>query len=235
MPVTSPNDATWALLGNLYEDFPSGWLLIGGLMVYLHGAESGQTMRRVTTDADILIRVKVIHDGTRQVATWLQERGLEFEGASAMEIGHRFSGGGISVDVLVQGHLGVRAERRTVGQNRAPEAPGGTALQAAGEVVPIITSTGGLVRVPRPTLPAAIIGKSKAAIRLSSPLRHVQDLAFLLGLLVDPLTVADGLTASDVRILARAVKQIEEAHCWEYAADAAAAEAAAQILLAPRQ
>lgn len=117
-----------------------------GLMVYLHGAESGQTMRRVTTDADILIRVKVIHDGTRQVATWLQERGLEFEGASAMEIGHRFSGGGISVDVLVQGHLGVRAERRTVGQNRAPEAPGGTALQAAGEVVPIITSTGGLVQ-----------------------------------------------------------------------------------------
>ena len=91
-------------------------MLIGGLMVYLLAAEVGQEPTRVTADADVLVRVKMLANGTIRIAEWFQESGIEFEGASAMEVGHRFSEGSISVDLLVQDHLGERAERRTVSQ-----------------------------------------------------------------------------------------------------------------------
>jgi len=40
--VRSPSVETWHLLGGLHDAFPSGWVLIGGLMVYLLAAEAGQ-------------------------------------------------------------------------------------------------------------------------------------------------------------------------------------------------
>ena len=228
--VGSPGSETWHLLGALQEAFPSGWVLIGGLMVYLLAAEAGQQPMRVTSDADVLVRVKMLTNGTIRIAEWLQESGIEFEGASAMEIGHRFSEGSISVDLLVQGHLGERAERRTVGQNVAPRAVGGAGLLAGGELIRVVPSAGHIVTIPRPNLPAALVGKAKASLRLANPDRHLQDLAFLLGLVEEPIETAAVVAPNDRRTVALAGARIGSTGFWSSANDEQAARAALRII-----
>ena len=228
--MKSPGTETWHLLGALQQAFPSGWVLIGGLMVYLLAAEAGQQPTRVTADADVLVRVKVLAKGTIRIAGWLQESGIDFEGASAMEIGHRFSAGSVSVDLLVQDHLGERAERRTVGQNVAPRAVGGAGLLAAGELIRVVPSRGQIVTIPRPNLPAAIVGKAKASLRLENPDRHLQDLAFLLGLVQEPILAAALLPPADCRTIVRAGTRIEENGFWISANDDQAARAVLRII-----
>ena len=230
--VHSPAAETWHVLGDLYEAFPSGWVLIGGLMVYPLAAEAGQEPTRATADADVLVRAKVLMNGTMRIAGWLDQHGLEFEGASAMEVGHRFTRDGVSIDLLVQNHLGERAERRTIGQNVAPKAVGGAGLLASGVVVRARTASGRVVYVPRPSLEAAIIGKAKAALRLEDADRHVQDVAFLLGLVEFPVHSAELLSASDRLVVGRAGELIEEFDFWRFANDDQAARAALRILSA---
>jgi len=230
--VRSPNAETWHVLGDLQEAFPSGWVLIGGLMVYLLAAEAGQEPTRATTDADVLVRAKVLMRGTVRIAQWLQERGLELEGASAMEVGQRFSKDGVSVDLLVQNHLGERAERRTVGQNVAPRAVGGAGLLARREVVHVQTSRDRVVQIPRPPLEAAIVGKAKAAQRLENPDRHLQDVAFLLGLVEYPVVSVGLLSVSERRAVGRVGETIDERGFWRFANDDQAARAALRILTA---
>ena len=228
--VRSPSAETWHLLGGLQDAFPSGWVLIGGLMVYLLAAEAGQTPTRVTADADVLVRVKVLANGTIRIAEWLRESGIEFEGASAMEVGHRFSEGPVSVDLLVQDHLGERAERRTVGQNVAPRAVGGAGLLSAGELVRVVPSDGHIVTIPRPNLPAALVGKAKAFLHLANPDRHLQDLAFLLGLVRSPVEISAVLALGDRRTIVLAGSRIGANGFWNSANDAQAARAALRII-----
>jgi len=172
----------------------------------------------------------VLANGTIRISEWLQENGIEFEGATAMEVGHRFSQGPISVDLLVQSHLGERTERRTVGQNIAPEAVGGTGLLAAGELVQVMPSGGRIVSIPRPNLPAAIVGKAKASLRLEHPDRHRHDLAFLLGLVHEPVDVAALLSPSDRRTIVQACIRVEESGFWSSANDDQAARAVLGII-----
>ena len=228
--VRSPDAETWHVLGDLYEAFPSGWVLIGGLMVYLLAAEAGQEPTRATADADVLVRAKVLMKGTIRIAAWLDQHGLEFEGASAMEVGHRFTRDDVSIDLLVQNHLGERAERRTIGQNVAPQAVGGASLLASGAVVRVRTSSGRVVYVPRPSLEAAIVGKAKAASRLEDADRHAQDVAFLLGLVSNPVDSAELFSASDRRVIVRAGELIDQLGFWRFANDDQAARAVLRIL-----
>ncbi len=202
--------------------------------VHLLAAEAGESPTRVTTDADVLVRVKVLADGTVRISEWLQSQGLTFEGASAFEVGHRFSNGDVSVDLLVQSHLGERAERRTVGQNRAPEAVGGAALLAAGEVVPVAPAGGQVVHVPRPNLATTIAGKAIAPLRLEDPDRHLHDLAFLLGLATQPIEIADKLEARHRTAISRATNIIDERDFWVYANDPQAAQVVARIIAGRR-
>jgi hypothetical protein len=123
--VSAPNVGTRRVLGELEQQFPGVWVLIGGLIVYLLPAEAGQTTIRVNADAFILIRVKVLTSGARQVSNWLVDHGLPLEGANIFEQGHRFSADVVSIDVQPPGGLGVWAERRTIGKNVAPEAEAG--------------------------------------------------------------------------------------------------------------
>jgi hypothetical protein len=201
-------------------------------MVYLLAAEAGQEPTRATTDADVLVRAKVLIGGTIRIAQWLQEHGRELEGASAMEIGHRFSKDRVSVDLLVQDHLGERAERRTVGQNVAPRAVGGAGLLARGEVVSVQTSLDRVVRIPRPPLEAAIVGKTKAALLLEDSDRHLQDVAFLLGLVQYPVDSAGLLSESERRTVRRVGELIDDRGFWRFANDEQAARAVFRILTA---
>ncbi len=228
--VSSPNDETWRVLGALEHRFPGGWVLIGGLMVYLLGAEAGLTPVRVTADADVLVRVKVLTAGSREISAWLVESGLEFEGANAFEQGSRFSREGVSIDVLIPGGTGPRVERRTIGQNVAIEAAGGPGLLRAAELVPVRFGDVDPMFVPRPRLDAAIVGKAKAAIRLEQPRRHLEDLAFLFGLVDDPVGVSEVMSTKDRRVIRRASDAVTDARAWSYAHDESIARATARIL-----
>jgi len=228
--VASPNGDTWQLLGRLEGRFPGGWVLIGGLMVYLLGAEAGHVPVRVTADADLLVRVKVLTAGSREIAAWLVESGLEFEGANAFEQGSRFSRDGVSIDLLIPRGAGRRIERRTIGQNVAVEAVGGPALLEAAEVVPVRYGDLDPVRVPRPRLDAAIVGKAKAATRLERPGRHLQDLAFPLGLVADPVVMAEQLSDRNRRVVALASRAVTDIGAWSFATDDSVARATARIL-----
>lgn len=218
------------MLGQLEENFTGGWVLIGGLMVYLLGAEAGQSPKRVTVDADVLVRARVLTTGTRDISAWLVKHGLEFEGANALDQGHRFSGGGVSVDVLLPGGIGERAERRTVGQNVTVEVVGGPGLLHAGELVRVAYRDEDSALIPRPALDAAIVGKAKAATRLEDAQRHCQDIAFLLGLVEDPLAMSGLLSAANRGVIAEAALEVTKHEAWSYAISEPAARAAVRIL-----
>ena len=61
---------------------PGAWVLVGGLMVLLHGLEAGQLPVRETTDADVLVNVRLRPSGTHDLSSWLLDVGLDFEGSS---------------------------------------------------------------------------------------------------------------------------------------------------------
>ncbi len=87
-----------------------------------------------------------------------------------------------------------------------------------------------IVSFPGPNLPAAVVGKAKASLRLESPDRHRQDLAFLLGLVEEPVDVAALLSPTDRRTVVRAGIGIEESGFWSSANDEQAARAILRII-----
>jgi hypothetical protein len=169
-------------------------------------------------------------EGTREISAWLVESGLEFEGANAFEQGGRFSRDEVSIDLLIPSGAGQRMERRTIGQNIAVQAVGGSALLQAAEVLPVRFGDLDSVLVPRPRLDAAIIGKAKAATRLERPGRHLQDFAFLLGLVADPVAMSEQLSERDRRVVAMASEVVTDVGAWTFATDDSVARATARIL-----
>lgn len=222
----------WTFLGRLEEQFPGGWVLVGGQMVLLLGLEHGQLTRRDTTDADALVNVRVIPDGTARFARFLEAEGLALVGIATGGEGHRFAGGGLSVDLLAPDNIGARADLTTIPPARTIEVPAGTRLLDQPRRCPVRLGDR-VVAVPRPDLDAAIVGKA-AAMSLVDPVRHAEDLAFLCGLVVDPRVVAAQLTRSDRNWLRNARPLLDDARVWEYATEPAAARSALAFLLSGR-
>jgi hypothetical protein len=221
----------WQLLGRLDDRFPRGWVLVGGQMVLLLGLEHGQVPRRETIDADALVNVKVMPDGTARVSRFLQAEGLELAGIGADGQGHRFMGHGLSIDVLAPDNLGARAALTTVPPARTVQVPAGTRLLRSPRRCPVRAGTA-VVAIPRPDLDAAIVGKA-AAMSLPDATRHGEDLAFLCGLVADPRTIEAGLSRSDRRWLAKARPLLDDRRVWRYASDPAAARSTLRFLVEP--
>lgn len=199
-------------------------------MVLLHGLEHGELPVRETADADVLVDVRVTPAGTRTVSRWLLDQGLVLDGVSPDGIGHRFTRVGLTVDVVVPNGLGPNADLRTVSPARTIEVPGGSRLLR--DVQRVRVDCGKVhPAIPRPSLPAALVGKA-AALALPDAARHRQDLAFLLGLVTDLQGVAASTSsASDKRVLRRAAKLIEaDDRCWEATARPEDAKAALHFL-----
>lgn len=53
-PADDDTRALWQAVGELVDRLPGEWVLVGGLMVQLHGAEAGMTDIRPTRDIDVL-------------------------------------------------------------------------------------------------------------------------------------------------------------------------------------
>jgi hypothetical protein len=210
--------ALWETLIDLDQRQPHGWTLIGAQMVALHGYEHGRTSPRRSRDADILVNVRVVQDGTRRLSDMLFTVGFALDGVDPEGVGHRFSRGEVVLDVL--GPDGLREETkhamlRTVPPARTVSVPGGTqALERTERIAVRIGEIEGMV--PRPSLLGAILIKARAVAIDDVPENQRQDLAFLCSLVGDPRAMADELSSSQRRWLRQRQELLNpSAEAWQ--------------------
>ncbi len=205
-------------------------------MVFLHAAEHDVDVHRVSADIDAAVDVRADPAGLKKLMAVLAVLGFESCGESPEGHAHRFerrTEAGVAtfdisvdpddvvvqVDVLVPEGLGLRTDLRTVAAGTAFPAPGVSQALARTELVPV-RSAGAVSWVPRPTLLGAIVGKATAAtVDHSDPARHLSDLAFLCGLVVDPFALSEEVTKKDrARLRAAGAKLGADHPAWMSAA-----------------
>jgi len=175
----------WLELIRLSEAQPAPWTLIGAHMVALHGWVHGRDHVRPSKDADILVDVRVISEGTGVFCQALVEDGYELTERSLGGHGHSFARGEVSFDVLAPDGLGPRAQLLTIDGFRTVRVPGGTQAlhRTAALAVRTRAATG---TVPLPNLLGAILVKVRAIDVDDEPEAQRSDVAFLLSLAGDP-------------------------------------------------
>lgn len=189
-------DELWDTLIELTELRPGEWTLVGGQMVHLHALEHGATPPRLSTDLDIVVNARVVSGAVAHFVVAIEGSGFTSDGISPEGLAHRYRRGDIAIDVLAPDGLGNRADLTTTRPGRTLEVPGGTQALARTELLPVMTqSRSGLV--PRPSLLGAIMIKALAVTVDDVPEAQRLDLAFLLSLVVDPITLADKVDAKD--------------------------------------
>jgi hypothetical protein len=224
--------AAWELALDLYQQQPDGWVLIGAQMVALHGMEHGRRPPRTSEDIDLLVDVKVLARGTERVSKLLLDMGLELDGASPMNVGHRFVGRGARVDVLAPDGLGERARLMTVPPAHTVMVPGGRKALNRAEVVEVRLGQR-VGHVPRPDLLGAIVVKAEAVGVDDAKENQRQDLAFLLGLIDDPRMMAARLDNRERAILSARTDLLDPAApAWRVIDNAEDAHLALRILTA---
>ena len=204
-------EALWPVLLELGEVQPSNWTLIGGQMVLLHALERGAGVPRVSTDLDVLVNARVATHAVRDFVRALQQRGFEPAGMSPEGVVHRFVRGGVSVDVLAPEGLSERTDLTTISPGRTLQSPGGSQALRRTEMVPI-RFRGQTGLAPRPSLLGAIICKACAVEVDDARDAQRSDLALLLSLVDDPLTMAAQMQPKDRQRLRRRGEMDDPAH-----------------------
>lgn len=218
MIVIEPDDPAldlWSALVNLYEELPGEWTLIGGQMVALHGFEVGRKPPKATTDADLVVNARVVGFKVASFAVALEDAGYQLEGISAEGVGHRFSNGKVSLDLLApDGIDSARIDLTTIAPARTISVPGATQALNRSELVTVtVEETTG--SIPRPSLLGALLVKARAVDVDDVPQSQLQDLAFLLSLVPDPDELQAELRGSERRWLQRRVELADrEAIVW---------------------
>lgn len=186
----------WEELVRLSEGPPAPWTLIGAHMVALHGWARNREQIRSSRDADILVNVRAITDGTAKLSQALLDRDYIFDGVSMDGVGHRFIKERVNIDVLGPDGVGERADLRTIGGARTVRVPGGTqALRRSVHTEVRARSTVGFV--PLPNLLGAILVKIRAILVDDEPEAQRQDAAFLLSLVDDPDPLLEDLSRTE--------------------------------------
>ena len=124
-PVDTQDEEVWRSLLDLRERYPEGWTLIGARMVTLYALEYQRTPPRFSLDADALINVRLIPNGTQRFSKLLLELDYEMVDISGFGHGHRFKKGGVVIDVLAPDGLNSVKRRVTVPPLYTVEVPGG--------------------------------------------------------------------------------------------------------------
>lgn len=195
------NDAhrLWADLLDLAQAFPRSWTVIGAHMVALYGWEAG-VETRPSQDIDVLANVRLHTTASRDIASFLTERGYEPE-ITAGGLAHRFRRDGAGeIDLFVPDGIGERTTITTVPPNRTIRIPGGTQALDRSEAVAIRTRDR-QGEVFRPNLLGAVIVKLRAIDVDDLPNAQRSDVALLLRLIDDPDRLARDLTRKDRKIL----------------------------------
>jgi len=206
--MTPTQEEGWRTLLDLYQNFLSGWCLIGGQMVWLLAIEQGIEPIWLTDDVDVAVDIRADQEAIRRLCAWLESRHFRLEGIDTDGIGHCYLSttypgpGQVKFDVLAPDNVGQRADLTTSPPARTVSAPGTRyALDSAEAIEIVLRERSG--HVLRPSLIAALLAKAAAttiAVR-DNPDRDWRDAAFLLTLVADPIGTAAELTRGQKRRL----------------------------------
>lgn len=111
-------------------------------------------------------------------------------------MGHRFSNGIVSIDVLAPDGIGERASLTTITPARTIRVPAGTQALRRTEMVDVLVD-GDHSHLPRPNLLGAILLKARAVAVDDAPRSQLLDLAFLLSLVASPSDMHRELARSE--------------------------------------
>ncbi|MGH2379478.1 MAG: hypothetical protein ACRD2Z_10975 [Thermoanaerobaculia bacterium] len=161
LPESEAARETWQAVIDLARHRPDGWTLIGAQMVVLHGLERGRLLPRLTADADVLVDVRLVASGIREVSSDLVGAGFELSDPDPFGVAHRFRRGKATLDVLAPDGLGKRSDLTTVPPCRTIRCPGGSQALRRSERTEVRLG-GETVAIPRPNLLGAILIKARA-------------------------------------------------------------------------
>lgn len=169
---------------DIADQFPDGWVLIGGQMVNLHCWEHDAKSHRPTDDVDAVLDIRATPTMLKKVTQFMVEIGFTSAGQSPEGHEHRWIRGDAQIDLLVASGLGERANSRTgVTGGTTISTPGGQgALDRAQRVQ--ISFQGRTTFINRPSLMGAIVVKSAAYSNKVDSYRdrHLIDVAVLASL-----------------------------------------------------
>jgi hypothetical protein len=183
----------WPGLITLVRRLPADHVVIGGVMVYLHGAVKQLAPKRVTRDVDVLFNLEVAPNSLQEAVKVLKQLDYAVDPASPAESTHRYrKTSGEIVDILAPAGLWPKRDLTTTPPGRTVEVFGGKdALEH--QVLVEVHYDGQSTTVPVPDLPRALSMKCSAygqehrnrpAQAFNS--RHLDDIAFLTSLIEDP-------------------------------------------------
>lgn len=192
----------WRELLVLAKGRPAPWALIGAHMVALLGWERDREQVRPSIDADVLVDVRTVTDGTERLSGALVDRGFTLAAVSPNGVGHRFVREHVIIDVLGPDGIGERANLRTTGGARTVQVPGGSqALRRVRNLAIRTRSSRG--SIPVPSILGAILVKVRAISVDDQPRAQRADVAFLLSLVEDPDPLVAELTTPERQWLRR--------------------------------
>ena len=204
-PLTGALDRLWDLVLDLAGRLdPSGWVLVGGQMVMLHGIAAGRTPTRASQDVDVLADLLTDRNGLSRCVQAVRRLDLAPEPDSAGRV-YRFrrAADGAVVDVLAPDHSPPRWSLRTAAGGETIRVEGGhQALQRATRLT--VVKDGRSAVVPVPDLFGALVLKAAAWADDSRDRgRHSGDAAFLVSLVSDPIAERTRFAGSDRKRLQR--------------------------------
>jgi hypothetical protein len=210
--LPSQQEEMWHSLFDLSERMLGKWTIVGGQMVYLHCVEREADMGRVTLDVDALLDVRTdSHMFSRADSVLRNQMGFD----SSIGIGkvqHRWTKGPVQFDMLIpEVSRGIAKDARSSVGGLAVQSPG--ANQALIKSEPVMVTVGGRTgKVFRPNLQGAIISKAAAYSVPSDHLkvRHLRDIATLLGIMRPDDHLYDDLSPSDLRHLRKLLVQLSD-------------------------
>lgn len=185
LPFLLPaQSAAWNGLVDIADQFPDGWVLIGGQMVNLHCWEHDAKSHRPTDDVDAVLDIRATPTMLKKVTQFMVEIGFTSAGQSPEGHEHRWIRGDAQIDLLVASGLGERANSRTgvTGGTTIATSGGQGALDRAQRVE--IIYQGRTTFINRPSLMGAIVMKSAAFSNKVDSYRdrHLIDVAVLANL-----------------------------------------------------
>jgi hypothetical protein len=194
------DDSLWPALFTLSERLPPEHVVIGGIMVYLHGALVGRRPSRVTSDVDVLFNVEIQPSSLKEAVAVLGELGYKVAQDSPIESTHRYLGpNGEQVDVLAPAGVKPPPNLETTPPGRTIPVYGGRqALRH--RVVIKAAHAGRTAKIVVPDLARALViktaaygdhARSRPAQAFNS--RHLLDLAFLASVIEDPGEILESL------------------------------------------
>jgi hypothetical protein len=220
----------WPPLLEVSRRLPPEHVVIGGVMVLLHGLAAGRAPARVTRDVDVLFNVEVVPGSLRAaVAVLEQDLGYHVAQDSPPGLAHRYVGpGGEEIDVLAP--KGVRPPPNLI------TTPPDTTIEVFGgkkalehRVVVQASYDGRSAAVVVPDLARAMLIKTSAYGQenwkrpaASFDSRHLQDLVCLLTTVddLDALLDALGPLPPEGHFAQAAVLDDPNHRSWEIAGDA---------------